>query len=126
MSSEVASRRDAALGDVVVAAAGITKRVRDGERLVTLLDSVDVTLSRGERVALLGPSGSGKSSLLNVLGALDTEYEGDVVVAGERLCDFSDDELSRFRNRTLGFVFQAYNLLGPHSAQDNVLLPSRF
>lgn len=77
-------------------------------------------------MALLGPSGSGKTTLLNILGALDPDFEGEVTVAGTTLRGLDDGALSSFRNRTLGFIFQSYNLLGHLSARDNVLLPARF
>lgn len=110
----------------LVVAHKVSKTVRDGERDVALLSDVSVQIQAGERVALVGPSGSGKSSLLNILGALDPDYQGDVTIAGESLRGLSDSSLSRFRNRTMGFVFQSYNLLGHLSVLENVLLPARF
>lgn len=111
---------------VLASATNVTKRVRDGDKQITIVDQVNVTISIGESVALLGPSGSGKSSLLHILGGLDPTYEGSVTLLGQELKSLNDAELSHFRNKTLGFVFQNYNLLGHLSALDNVLLPARF
>ena len=110
----------------LLAARKLCRRVRDGDHDITILASVDIEIAAGERVALLGPSGSGKSSLLYILGALDSHYEGTVEVDGRRLDGLGDRALARIRNQTFGFVFQAYNLLGHLSALDNVLLPARF
>lgn len=104
----------------------VTKRLRDGDQVATILANIDLEVHTRERVALVGPSGSGKSSLLHILGALDPDYEGTVEIAARRLGDLRDAERARFRNETLGFVFQSYNLLGHLSALDNVLLPARF
>ncbi len=104
----------------------ITRRVADGAGSVTILDQVSLDVAAGERVALVGPSGSGKSTLLHILGALDPDYEGSVEIDGVKLDTLADHALAKFRNRTLGFVFQSYNLLGHLSALDNVLLPARF
>lgn len=110
----------------VLVAQGIAKRVRDGERQLSILSDVSFELAAGERVALLGASGSGKSTLLHILGALDPDYEGSVSIAGQRLEGMSDRQLAAFRGRTLGFVFQSYNLLSQLSALENVLLPAHF
>ncbi len=93
---------------------------------VTVLSGIDLSLKRGERVALVGPSGSGKSTLLSVLGALDADYQGSVRIHDVELRELTDARRAELRNRTLGFVFQAYNLLAHLTVLENVLLPARF
>ena len=114
------------MSDALLTAQGIRKRIHDGDRVTTILDGVDLELAVGERVALIGPSGSGKSSLLHILGGLDPDYQGTIRFQGQELSALDDDALSDFRNRTLGFVFQSYNLLGHLTAIENVMLPARF
>jgi len=109
----------------VLIARGVQKSVRDGDAEVSILSGIDLELMGGQQVALVGPSGSGKSSLLSILGALDPDFEGSVRVGGVELSDLGDRALAELRNKRFGFVFQAYNLLGHLSALDNVLLPAR-
>jgi putative ABC transport system ATP-binding protein len=93
-----------------------------GEVFVRALDHVDFDLRRGELVVLLGASGSGKSTLLNILGGLDTPSSGDVRFRDMILSDATDDELTQYRRRHVGFVFQFYNLIPSLTARENVEL----
>ncbi|MBN1961842.1 MAG: ABC transporter ATP-binding protein [Deltaproteobacteria bacterium] len=119
---------DAAILDKVplVKATSVSKIVRDANKDIAILKKINLEINIGECVALLGPSGSGKSTLLNILGALDNDFSGEVTIANANLHALSDSGLSTLRNKILGFIFQAYNLLGHLSALDNVLLPARF
>jgi putative ABC transport system ATP-binding protein len=107
---------------VVISARGLTKRYRMGEVDVVALRGVDLDLVEGELMVLLGASGSGKSTLLNILGGLDTCTSGHVSYRGRDLTDAGDDELTRYRRRHVGFVFQFYNLLPSLTARENVEL----
>lgn len=104
----------------------ITKSWADGTRSIDVLRSADMTVAPGELVAILGPSGSGKSTLLHIIGGLDRKFSGRVEVAGQNLVGMTDTGLSAFRAKTVGFVFQSFNLLPAFSALENVLLPSYF
>jgi lipoprotein-releasing system ATP-binding protein len=110
----------------VVEARALTKTYigGDGAR-ITVLDSVDMTVERGEMVAVIGASGAGKSTLLHLLGALDRPTAGSVRVAGQELSGLSDDAVSALRNRTVGFVFQFHHLLREFTAIENVMMPLR-
>jgi putative ABC transport system ATP-binding protein len=101
----------------------VSRIYRRGADDVHALEQVSLHLPKGRFIALMGPSGSGKSTLLNILAGLDRPSEGEVVVAGERLNDLSEDELAAFRARHVGFVFQFFNLIPVLSAQENVELP---
>jgi putative ABC transport system ATP-binding protein len=95
----------------------------EGRRRVTALDSVSVTIPKGEMVSIVGPSGSGKSTLLNLVGGLDRATSGDVMVDGESLARLSDEDLTRVRRDKIGFIFQFFNLLPTLSCLENVGLP---
>jgi putative ABC transport system ATP-binding protein len=95
----------------------------EGKRNVTALDTVSLSIPRGELVSIVGPSGSGKSTLLNLIGGLDRATTGDVIVDGERLGGLSDDALTRVRRDKIGFIFQFFNLLPTLTALENVGLP---
>ena len=90
-----------------------------------VLDGVSFTVEGREMVAILGPSGSGKSTLLNLLGGLDRPTHGDITIAGQSLGALRESALARFRQSTIGFVFQSFHLIPELSAWENVLLPTR-
>jgi putative ABC transport system ATP-binding protein len=89
----------------------------------TALDNVSFKINRGEFVAIMGPSGSGKSTLMHILGALDKPTKGIYILDGENVEKLNDDELSDIRNRKIGFIFQAFNLLPRTTCLKNVMLP---
>lgn len=105
---------------------GVSKSYRKGGEVVHALS--DVSLDIGERgmVAIVGPSGCGKSTLLHMIGGMDGPTQGDVVVAGLTVNKLSQQELTRFRRQTVGFVFQAFNLIPNLTALENVALPMEF
>lgn len=102
------------------------KSYRDGDTLNHVLRGVDLHVAPGELVALMGASGSGKTTLLNVIGGLDQNYEGTVVVDGQELGRLDDLALSRFRNRSVSFIFQQFHLLPHLPVVHNVAMPSWF
>ncbi len=95
-----------------------------GEAQVQALKDVSVSVEKGEFTAIVGASGSGKSTFLHLAGGLDTPTDGEVWVDGQRLNDMSRDELTIFRRRNIGFVFQQYNLVPMMNVRENILLPS--
>jgi len=97
-----------------------------GDEIIRALDSVDVRIAAGEFVAIVGPSGSGKSTLANIVGGLDRPDSGEVLIEGRDLASLNDRELSAYRNRRVGFVFQAFNLHPGYTALENVGLPLLF
>ena len=102
---------------------GLTKLYGSGETQVRALDGIDLTVERGEFVAVVGSSGSGKSTFLNMVGGLDVPTSGEVIVDQKRLRDLTDDELTVFRRRKIGFVFQQYNLIPMLTVWENIILP---
>ncbi len=111
-----------AMGEALVSIEGVVKDY--GRRVITrALDGIDLRLEPGEFTALIGPSGSGKSTLLHLLGLLDRPTAGRIVVGGADTGDLDDRALSRFRARTIGFVFQFHHLLPAFSAVENVMMP---
>jgi ABC-type lipoprotein export system ATPase subunit len=111
--------------DVLINAKGVRKSFMLGKRRVDVLQNVDLVVRRGEFVAIQGASGAGKSTLLHLLGGLDAPNDGEIWFAGQNLSSLSAGELDRFRNRKVGFVFQAYHILPELDALENVCLPAR-
>lgn len=108
--------------DVIVRARAVRKVYRNGSE-VAALKGVDLDISAGELVAIVGPSGSGKTTLLNCLSGLETIDDGEILVAGENLAALRDSQRTEYRAKSMGFVFQAFNLLPVLSAAENVELP---
>ena len=106
-------------------AQGLLKRYRKGSEEILPVNGLDVEIEEGELVAIRGPSGSGKSTLLNLLGGLDRPDAGSLTVAGADLGKLTEAELCRFRNLSIGFVFQVFHLIPVLSALENVKLPLR-
>jgi ABC-type lipoprotein export system ATPase subunit len=109
----------------LLSARGLRKSYVLGKRTLEVLRGVDVEIARGDFLALRGASGTGKSTLLHLLGGLDTPNAGEILFAGQNVAHFSDSELTHFRNRRVGLVFQAYHLLPELTALENVCLPAR-
>jgi len=103
----------------------LTKIYGEAETKVKALDNVSFSVKKGEFVLIIGSSGSGKSTLLNMVGLLDRPTEGRVLIDGFDTSDLTDNEISAFRNKKLGFVFQFSNLLADLTVLENVLLPSQ-
>ena len=109
--------------DGIVHAEDLVKVYRMGKVEVKALDGVSLTIPEGEFLAIMGPSGSGKSTLMNLIGCLDKPTSGTLIVADRDVMKLSDRHLAKLRGRTIGFVFQTFNLIPRISALDNVLLP---
>ncbi len=101
----------------------VTKSYKDGNSKVHALKDVSFDINEGEDIAIVGPSGSGKTTLLQIIGGLDNPTSGKVLVDGKNLTDFNDNEISEFRNATIGFVFQMMHLQDYLSALENVMIP---
>ena len=101
----------------------LTKTYETGELQLTVLSNISLSVNRGEFVAIIGPSGSGISTLMHILGGLDVPTSGTYLLDGQDIGSLTDDQLAEIRNTKIGFIFQAFNLLARTSAIDNVRLP---
>ncbi len=110
------------VGDLTFALRKVCKRYGDGPAAVHALRDVDLDVKPGEMLVLLGPSGSGKSTLLNIMGGLDRATSGEVWFGRENLAAVSDDDLTQYRRKRVGFIFQFYNLIPSLTARENVEL----
>ena len=111
------------MAELVIRVVGLGKSYETAAGLFPALRGVNLAIQPGEFIAIMGPSGSGKSTFMNLLGCLDTPTMGDYFLTGENVAHMEKDALAILRNRTLGFVFQGFNLLPRMSLQDNVALP---
>src|SRR6201996_1875470 len=102
---------------------GLRKSIRNGPRTVDILKGLDFTIPRGQFAAIMGSSGSGKSTLLGLMAGLDTPSEGNVFLNGTAISYLAEDKLAQVRGKTIGFVFQSYQLIPTLTALENVLLP---
>jgi putative ABC transport system ATP-binding protein len=104
----------------------ISRIYGEGETQVIALNNVSLSIKNNEFVAVMGTSGSGKSTLMSILGCLDTPTSGEYLLSGESIKNIDDEELSKIRNRKIGFIFQTFHLLPRLTALDNVILPLRY
>jgi len=121
---EVQSARQPEAGrDAMISVRGLHKSIRNGARMVDILKGLDFEIPRGQFAAIMGSSGSGKSTLLGLLAGLDTPSSGEVIVNGTSISYLPEDKLAQVRGRSIGFVFQSYQLIPTLTALENVLLP---
>ena len=111
---------------VIIQANQLSKIYQTGSVETVALDNASFEIKEGEFVAIMGPSGSGKSTLMHILGALDIPTSGTYLLDGEDVSTLKDDELAEVRNKKIGFIFQAYNLLPRRTALQNVMLPMTY
>lgn len=110
----------------VIELKNITKTYRLGDETLNALNNVNLSIPAGEFLAIIGPSGSGKSTLANIIGGLDHPTTGSVTVDGTDISKGRDKDLSDYRNKNIGFVFQSFNLQGTQTALENVMMPLVF
>ncbi len=117
---------DGMSNSIIIRIKNLSKIYRTGDIETVALSNISLEIEKGEFVAIMGPSGSGKSTLMHILGALDLPTSGSYYLDGHNVETMTEDELSDIRNKKIGFVFQAYNLLPRTTAMDNVMLPMAY
>ena len=111
------------MGEVILSSKNLVKTYRNGKDRLIVLDGISINIASGSINTIVGESGSGKSTLLNVLSSLDSFDQGDLVIDGKDIKSLSEEDLSKFRNETIGFIFQFHHLLPDFTVNENILMP---
>ena len=111
------------MGEVILSSKNLVKTYRNGNDRLIVLDGISINIASGSINTIVGESGSGKSTLLNVLSSLDSFDEGELIIDGKDIKSFSEEGLSKFRNETIGFIFQFHHLLPDFTVNENILMP---
>lgn len=112
--------------DTIIELRNVWKTYMMGDNAIHALKEFDLQVKKGEFLAVQGPSGSGKSTAMNMIGALDVPSKGDIYLMGENIDNFTESELAILRGKTIGFIFQKFNLINTLTARENVMLPLTF
>jgi putative ABC transport system ATP-binding protein len=101
----------------------VSKSFATSSGALSILEEISLCVMPGEKVAIIGPSGSGKSTLLSLLGLLDTPTQGEICIDGEDISTLTENEMAKFRNENIGFIFQSFELISPFTVSENILAP---